>query len=244
MNDSNVDFLINNKLFKKYNQIADGLYEISSAKPIVQHNEPIVVGFFILQYAKLRMLELYYNFFVRYCEPNLYEEIEMDTDSLYLALGKENIEECIRPDMKQKWQRYRSFDCCNTFKADEFSNFFPRKCCQQHIKYDKRLPGLFKEEFRCTEMIALCSKTYCSYDQEKDVVKFSSKGLNKSNVNEPLEKYRKVMQEIVNVTSTNRGFRKMNNSVMTYEQTKKGLSYFYPKRKVATDGIHTTPLDI
>ena len=32
--------------------------------------------------------------------------------------------------------------------------------------------------------------------------------------------------------------------VATYEQTKKGLSYFYPKRQVQDDGIHTKPLNL
>ena len=52
------------------------------------------------------------------------------------------------------------------------------------------------------------------------------------------------MDEINNLTSTNRGFRTINHGVATYEQTKKGLSYFYPKRIVQSDGIHTVPLNI
>ena len=48
---------------KKLNHLNDNLYEIESAKADVEHKEPIIVGFFILQYAKLGMLELYYNFF-------------------------------------------------------------------------------------------------------------------------------------------------------------------------------------
>ena len=59
-----------------------------------------------------------------------------------------------------------------------------------------------------------------------------------------MSKYRKVLEEGVNVTSTNRGFRTMKQSVATYEQTKKGLSYFYPKRLVKEDGIHNEPLDL
>ena len=59
-----------------------------------------------------------------------------------------------------------------------------------------------------------------------------------------MAKYRKVLEESVNVTSTNRGFRTIHHSVATYEQTKKGLSYFYPKRKVEEDGIHTKPLHL
>ena len=100
----------------------------------------------------------------------------------------------------------------------------------------------------CTEMICLCSKTYCCYDAISDKYKFSSKGLNKRILEEtgdgPLEKYRRVMEEIINLTSTNRGFRTINHCVATYEQTKKGLSCFYPKRKMLSDGIHTVPLNL
>ena len=60
----------------------------------------------------------------------------------------------------------------------------------------------------------------------------------------PMAKYRKVLDEFINVISTNRGFRTVHHSVATYEQTKKGLSYFYPKRIVDVDGIHTRPLSL
>ena len=58
----------------------------------------------------------------------------------------------------------------------------------------------------------------------------------------PMSKCRKVLEEAVNVTSTNRGLRAMKHSVATYEQTKEGLSYLYKKRLVEEDGIHTKPL--
>ena len=59
-----------------------------------------------------------------------------------------------------------------------------------------------------------------------------------------MAKYRKVLEEAVNVTSTNRGLRLIQHSVATYEQTKKGLSYFYPKRIVEEEGIHTKTLHL
>ena len=37
------------------------------------------------------MLELYYNFFTRSCDVNKFEELEMDTDSLYLALAEKGL---------------------------------------------------------------------------------------------------------------------------------------------------------
>ena len=36
----------------------------------------------------------------------------------------------------------------------------------------------------------------------------------------------------------------IQHSIATYEQTKRGLSYFYPKRIVEEVGIHTKPLDL
>ena len=78
--------------------------------------------------------------------------------------------------------------------------------------------------------------------------KFSSKGLNKRALedsgNGPVPKYQKVMDEKVNEKSTNRGFRTINHVVATYEQTKKGLSYFCLKRKVQIDGLHTVPVNL
>ena len=194
------------------------------------------------------MLELYYNFFTRFCVVNKFEELEMDTDSLYLGLAENELEDCIRPEMRAEWQRFRSNDCVDNFTADAVANFFPRTCWVKHKKHDKRKPGLFKEEFRCTEMLCLCSKTYCCYNFTSKKPKFSSKGLKKRVLEQsgdgPLEKYRRVLNEKVNVTSNNRGFRTNNHSIATYEQVKKGLSYFYPKRIVEIDRNHTQPLNL
>ena len=60
----------------------------------------------------------------------------------------------------------------------------------------------------------------------------------------PMAIYREILEEAVNVTSTSRGFRTIQLSVATYEQTKKRLSYFYPKRIVEEYGIHTKPLNL
>ena len=90
LNDEKTYSAINSKMLKRLNHITDQLYEVELVKSEIEHREPIIVGFFILQYAKLRLLELYFNFFEKYCDPDKYEELEMDTDSLYLALSEEN----------------------------------------------------------------------------------------------------------------------------------------------------------
>ena len=194
------------------------------------------------------MLELYYNFFERFCEVNKFEELEMNTDCFYLALSEKELYDCIREESKVEWEWMRTEDCKYEFTANAATNFFPRICCSKHKKHDKREPGLFKEEFRCTEMLCLCSKTYSCYESKSNKYKISNNGLNKRALRDcgdgPMAKYRKVMDEFNNVIATNRGYRTVHNSVATYEQTKKGLSYFYPKRIVYADGIDTRPLNL
>ena len=172
----------------------------------------------------------------------------MNTDFLCLALSDKELYDCIREESKAEWEIMRTEYCKDDFKASATTNFFPRTCCSKHEKHDKREPALFKEEFRCTEMLCLCSETYCCYDSNSNKCKFSSKTLNKRTLEDccdgPMAKYRKVLDEFINATLTNRSFRTVQHSVATYEQTKKGLSYFYPKRIVDADGIHTRPLNL
>ena len=41
------------------------------------------------------MLDLYYKLLKKFCDTDKYEELEMDTDSLYLALSDKNLEDVI-----------------------------------------------------------------------------------------------------------------------------------------------------
>ena len=59
-----------------------------------------------------------------------------------------------------------------------------------------------------------------------------------------MTKYRRVLYEAAKFTPTNRGFRTVNHMVATYEQTKKKINCFYPKRQVQDDGIQTKPLNL
>ena len=119
--------------FKQLRYIDDSLYEVELVKAQIEHREPIVVGFFILQYAKLRMLELYYNF-QKYCDQSKFEEIEMDTDSLFSTSGKliaflkcisKSISDCITQEKAEEWSGIRKDDCIDEFEADSSGNFSP-----------------------------------------------------------------------------------------------------------------------
>ena len=110
---------------------------------LVEDCEPIKVGFFIQQYAKLRMLELYYNFFDKLCDVNKFEELEMNKDSLYLALAEEDLHKCILPSKRAQRNEKRSKDCRDDFTADSENIFFP-VLAALNKKHIKREPGLFK----------------------------------------------------------------------------------------------------
>ena len=83
------------------------------------------------------MLELYYNFFKQFCDLDKYEELETDTDSLYLALFEENLEDVILPEKRAEWNKLRSKDCTDNFTAKTTDSFFPRTCCHTPKKHDK-----------------------------------------------------------------------------------------------------------
>ncbi len=74
--------------------------------------------------------------------------------------------------------------------------------------------------------------------------KFSSKGVSKRLVKDPLKIFKGVLRTGKAAAGRNKGFRVRNNGIYTYEQTRCGFSYFYCKRRVLDDGIHTVPLDL
>ena len=54
--------LVSNKRFRQLDVVAEDAYEVTSSKARVTYDLPHHIGFFVYQYAKLRMLEFYYDF--------------------------------------------------------------------------------------------------------------------------------------------------------------------------------------
>ena len=106
LNDKKAHSTNNIRLFKQNNFITDQLYEVELVKSEIEHREQNTVGFFSLQYAKLRMLEFFYNFSEKSCNTEKYEELEMDTDAPYLVLSEENSEAIILPEKGTNGKQY------------------------------------------------------------------------------------------------------------------------------------------
>ena len=115
------------------------------AKRKIKLDLPIQLGYYILQYAKLRMLEFYYDFMDVYVDRADFEYCEMDTDSAYIAISGSSLEDVIKPEMRTKYlQGMKRFCTDMDIGADAQHHWFPRTCC---AKYDKRTPGFFKLEY-------------------------------------------------------------------------------------------------
>ena len=87
------------KLFKRLAHIIEQLYEVEIVKAKNEHKEPIIVGFFILQYAKMKNLDLYFTLIKKW-DTNKYEELEMNTDYLFLALTVQDFSNCFRKETR------------------------------------------------------------------------------------------------------------------------------------------------
>ena len=55
------------------------------------------------QYAKLRMLQFYYDFLDKYLDRAYFQMCEMDTDSAYIAISGESVESSVKPELRVKF---------------------------------------------------------------------------------------------------------------------------------------------
>ena len=99
------------------------LYGVEPVKTQVEHKEFGVVEFVILQYAEVRMLELYCNFFDNFFDIKEFGEFEMNADSLYLALLENELIDCIRTEMEAESKKFRYLDCDDSLLADASGDF-------------------------------------------------------------------------------------------------------------------------
>ena len=61
-------------------------------------------GIAVYQLAKLRMLEFYYDFLDKYFSRQNFELCYMDTDSFYLAISGDSLDDIVRSEMKQAYE--------------------------------------------------------------------------------------------------------------------------------------------
>ena len=248
--------------FKQINEVCDDVYEVTMAKKILKLDLPSQIWFFVYQYAKLRMLEFYYDFIDLYVDRSSFEYVEMDTDSAYIALSGPTLESVLKPDKVDEFyderEKWLPSDYCAAHKAefkmteqaglawtradDKAENFCSE--CLKSKKYTKRTPGLFKMEWQGKGIVAPCSKTYYGFGAVDDDDKVSAKGIVKHQNELNPGKYLDVLKNRKAGRADNYGFRAVGNQMYSYAQRRDALTYLYVKRKVGEDNVSTLPLDI
>ena len=225
-----IDKIFRSPFFEDLEEINAGVFEVRQRKRQVTITRPYQCGIAVYQLAKLRMLEFYYDFLDKFCDRRDFELIQMDTDSFYMALSANDFDEIIKPEMKELYKEEKN----NWLVTDEYS---------------KRVPGLFKAEFQGKRMIALTSKCYfadsgagASHNgKDEGIKKFACKGVSRRQNKMNWERYKNALFGSLD-KARNIGFRKRDNHIVTFEQSKLGLSAYYDKRIVHEDGIHTSCL--
>ncbi len=74
------------------------------------------------------------------------------------------------------------------------------------------------------------NSVYIFYDEEEKKDKYSCKGIQKRQNEINKDRFHNVLFNDVKDMCINKGFRVINNEMITYIQQKKGLSYYYDKR--------------
>ena len=249
-----------NPLFKKSTPLDEeqSLFEVEMSPDKIVWDLPMQIGFFVYQYAKLRMLEFYYDFILKFIDKEDFELSEMDTDSLYMGISGDSLEALVKDDKRlefyKEFSNYLQAESCKAHRQ-EFINtrvdkkeWQPTQCCKDAHIASRFEPGLFKIEHTGDVITALCSKTYITYtkhpDGREDDIKLSCKGLNKNTNNLTGTTFIDVLETGEAAGGVNRGFRVKSDGVYQYETHKKAISSVYIKRKVLADGVSTEPLDI
>ena len=98
-----VDRALRSAYFSDLDEVGQA-YELESRKPRITIRRPFQIGIAVYQLAKLRMLEFYYDFLDRYFDRRDFELIQMDTDSNYMAISAERLEDIVRPELQTEFE--------------------------------------------------------------------------------------------------------------------------------------------
>ena len=132
---------------------------------------PNQCGIAVYQLAKLQMLEFHYDFLDKYFSTQDFELAYMDTQSFYLAMSGDSLEEIVKPEIKQ------------AYKADK------KNWQEATEKFSERVPGLFKTEFVGLRGVWVTAKCYPVQNEVRQN-KYSCKGVSKEHIDLYLQHYK------------------------------------------------------
>ena len=114
------------------------------------------------------MLKFFYCFLKKYIPERCFELLESDTDSMYFAISRHTLDDCVPEHLKAEYFRARlrwlPAEACpehvESYIRQRTSNQIWKKeeCCEKYYRFTQRTLGLMKVEFFNIENILLCRR--------------------------------------------------------------------------------------
>ena len=240
-------------------------FEIALKPKTLYFQLPTTIGFEILWFSKIMLMDFFHNFLLKYHGMENIDPLLTDTDSVYYATSQANLRDCVDFD------RFPDYDEVAKRYLVDYSS-------PQAFQETKKTPGLWKIEQTGTVAVALSSKTYYVGKEGGIAAKVAHKGLQKKATNVELQTFnayfstlmnrafiddedkpprlRRWDEEVVEGGSDsdeeedycityvprlkygeNRGFRKVLSGIYTYKLHKRGLTAMYLKANLCNKGI-------
>ena len=168
-----VDKALRSPFFGNLEEIG-GAYEITEFKRTVLVKRPCQCGIDVYQLGQLRILGFYYDFLDKYFSRQDFELCYMDTDSFYLVMSGDSLDEIVRPEMKQ------------VYEADK-KNWVATE------KFSERTPGLITPEFVGTRGVWLTAKCYLVQNEALTENKYSCKVVSQKHNDLYFQRYKNVL---------------------------------------------------
>lgn len=187
-------------------------------------DKPIYIGFSVLEISKSHMFDFHYSVM----KPFYGDKIRLcytDTDSFLYSIKTRDFYK----DLKTHFLCY--FDTSN----------YPENNCYGIPLLNKKVPGLFKDEFGgkvISEFVGLRSKLYCIKTEQDELKK--AKGVQKHVIkNVHLKDYHKVLSKNEVIRKKNVIFKSFKHKIFTQEQSKIAISGNDDKRVILKNNIDT-----
>ena len=116
---SNLSRHVNSKDFVHYSAVTDDIFEVLSTPRQIAFDTPIQIGYWVLQLAKLRLLEFVYLFIRKYLNESAFQISQCDTDAVYISLSKSSFEEAVKPEMRESYNTMVYGSCTNGADPDQ-----------------------------------------------------------------------------------------------------------------------------
>ena len=209
---------------------SDFLYEMRSRPKKVNYRSPVHCSGWILNQAKLRMLQLVYDLLYTHFRPECYTFFCMQTDSLSLLCSERNLEDFIK-------------NCVIKGKEESFEEIRDDYFVNPNNPRSKFKDGLFKREWAGKIALGCSSKVYCVFDENNKVVKLACRSLPHS-VAKTLQRedFHRVLNEHKPIIVKYRNFNYILGEMLCEEVKKCVITPYYIKRKVNSD-LTTSTLD-